>query len=177
MNCKKEIPVVMRSSAREELSLAVIDAIVHKHYVQPGAVIPVLQEIQDAYGYVSPAAIQRIAENTGAPASEIYAVVTFYSQFRLEPVGENLIKVCHGTACHLSGAERIAQALAQAVGVEEGETSQDGKFTIERVACLGCCSLAPCMTVNNEVHGRLTPEAVNEIVSQVREEEKLTSTE
>jgi NADH-quinone oxidoreductase subunit E len=169
--------MVTEARAREKLSLAVIDAIVHKHNVEPGAVIPILQEIQDAYGYTPPVAIQRIADNIGAPASEIYAIVTFYAQFRLEPTGENLIKVCHGTACHLSGAERIAQAIAQATGAEEGETSQDGKFTIERVACLGCCSLAPCIMVNNEVHGRLTPEAVNKVVSQIQEAETLTPAE
>lgn len=170
--------MVTKTRAREKLGLAVIDAIVHKHNVQPGAVIPVLQEIQDAYGYTPPAAIQRIADNIGVPASEIYAIVTFYAQFRLEPIGENLIKVCHGTACHLSGAERIAQAIAQATGAGEGETSEDGKFTVERVACLGCCSLAPCVMVNNEVHGRLTPETVNKIVShQVQEEETLTPAE
>jgi len=157
-----------KAKDREELSFAVIDAIAHKHNVQPGAVIPALQEIQDAYGYVPPAAIERIAENIGVPSSEIYGIVTFYSQFRLEPVGENLIKVCHGTACHLSGAERIAQAIAQATGAEEGETSRDGKFTVERVACLGCCSLAPCTMINNEVHGRLTPESISKIVGQVQ---------
>jgi len=158
-----------KAKEREELSFAVIDAIAHKHNVQPGAVIPALQEIQDAYGYIPPAAIDRIAENIGIPSSEIYGIVTFYSQFRLEPVGENLIKVCHGTACHLSGAERIAQAIAQATGAEEGATSRDGKFTVERVACLGCCSLAPCTMINNEVHGRLTPESISKIVSQVQE--------
>jgi len=157
-----------KAKEREELSFAVIDAIAHKHNVQPGAVIPALQEIQDAYGYIPPAAIERIAENIGVPSSEIYGIVTFYSQFRLEPVGENLIKVCHGTACHLSGAERIAQAIAQATGAEEGETSRDGKFTVERVACLGCCSLAPCTMINNEVHGRLTPESISKIVGQVQ---------
>jgi len=158
-----------QAKEREGLSFAVIDAIAHKHNVQPGAVIPALQEIQDAYGYIPPAAIERIAENIGVPSSEIYGIVTFYSQFRLEPVGENLIKVCHGTACHLSGAERIAQAIAQATGAEEGETSRDGKFTVERVACLGCCSLAPCTMINNEVHGRLTPESIGKIVGQVQE--------
>ena len=158
-----------KAKEREELSFAVIDAIAHKHNVQPGAVIPALQEIQDAYGYIPPAAIDRIAENIGIPSSEIYGIVTFYSQFRLEPVGENLIKFCHGTACHLSGAERIAQAIAQATGAEEGATSRDGKFTVERVACLGCCSLAPCTMINNEVHGRLTPESISKIVSQVQE--------
>ena len=169
--------MAIKAKAREELSFTVIDAIAHKHNVQPGAVIPALQEIQDAYGYIHPVAIERIAENIGVPASEIYGIVTFYSQFRLEPVGENLIRVCHGTACHLSGAERIAHAIAQATGAEEGKTSQNAKFTVERVACLGCCSLAPCIMVNNEVHGRLTPEAVNKTVSQVQEAEKPTPTE
>lgn len=165
-----------KAKDREELSFTVIDAIAHKHNVQLGAVIPALQEIQDAYGYIPPAAIERIAENIGVPASEIYGIVTFYSQFRLEPAGENIIKVCHGTACHLNGAERIAQAIAQATGAEEGETSRDGKFTVERVACLGCCSLAPCTMINKEVHGRLTPESINKIVSQVQEVQELAPT-
>jgi NADH-quinone oxidoreductase subunit E len=169
--------MAIKEKASEELSFAVIDAMAHKHNVQPGAVIPALQEIQDAYGYIPPVAIERIAENIGVPASEIYGIVTFYSQFRLEPVGENLIKVCHGTACHLSGAERIAQAIAQATGAAEGETSNDGKFTVERVACLGCCSLAPCIMVNSEVHGRLTPEVVKKTVNQAHEIEKLTTAE
>lgn len=169
--------MVTETRAREKPSFAVIDAIVHKHNVQPGAVIPVLQEIQDAYGYVPPVVIERIAENMGIPASEIYGIVTFYGQFRLQPIGKNLIKVCHGTACHLSGAERIAQALAQAVGVREGETSPDGMFTVERVACLGCCSLAPCIMLNGEVHGRLTPEAIGKLARQVREKEIATPVE
>ena len=164
--------MVTKAKTREELSFSVIDAIAHKHNVQPGAVIPALQEIQDAYGYIPPAAIERIAQNIGVPASEIYGIVTFYAQFRLKPVGENLIKVCHGTACHLSGAEKIAQAISQAAGAKEGETSHDGKFTVERVACLGCCSLAPCIMVNNEVRGRLTPEAVKKVLSEVHEAEK-----
>lgn len=163
--------MVSEVKARDELSLIVIDAIVHKHNEQPGAVIPVLQEIQDSYGYVPPVAIERIAENMGIPASDIFGIVTFYTQFRLQPVGRNLIKVCHGTACHLSGAERIAEALARVTGAREGETSADGMFTVERVACLGCCSLAPCIMLNGEIHGRLTPEAVEKIVRQVKEKE------
>jgi len=163
--------MVIETVAREKPSFTVIDAIVHKHNVQPGAVIPVLQEIQETYGYVPPVAIERIAENMGIPASEIYGIVTFYAQFRLQPIGKNLIKVCHGTACHLSGAERIAEALAQVVNAREGETSPDGQFTVERVACLGCCSLAPCIMLNGEVHGRLTPEAINKIANQDKEAE------
>jgi NADH-quinone oxidoreductase subunit E len=158
---------------REEPSFAVIDAITHKHNVQPGAVIPVLQEIQEVYGYVPPAAIQRISENMGVPASEISGIVTFYAQFRLKPLGKNVVKICHGTACHLGGAERVSDAVCLCTGAKEGENSPDGEFTLERVACLGCCSLAPCVMVNGEVHGRLTPESVTKVLNQVREPEKL----
>lgn len=163
--------MVTEAKAREGLNLVVIDAIVHKHNVQPGAVIPVLQEVQDSYGYVPPVAIERIAGNMGIPASEIFGIVTFYTQFRLQPLGKNLIKVCHGTACHLNGAERIAEALTRATSAREGETSQDGMFTVERVACLGCCSLAPCIMLNGEVHGRLTPEAVDRLIKQVKKQQ------
>jgi len=152
-----------------------IDAIVHKHNVEPGAVIPVLQEIQEAYGHVPPIAIQRVAEHMNIPASEIYGIVTFYAQFRLQPLGKNLVRVCHGTACHLSGAEMVAEALAQTTGAKEGETSPDDMFTVERVACLGCCSLAPCIMVNNETHGRLTLESVDKLVAEMRKQEAPTS--
>jgi NADH-quinone oxidoreductase subunit E len=152
-----------------------IDAIVHKHNVEPGAVIPVLQEIQEAYGHVPPVAIQRVAEHMNIPASEIYGIVTFYAQFRLQPLGKNLVRVCHGTACHLGGAEMVAEALAQATGAREGETSPDDLFTVERVACLGCCSLAPCIMINNETHGRLTPESVDKLVAGMRKQEAPTS--
>ena len=163
--------MVMNTVAEVGPSLAVIDAIVHKYNVQLGAIMPVLQEIQDTYGYVPPAAIQRIAENMGISASRIYGIVTFYSQFRLQPVGNNLVKVCHGTACHLNGAERIAEVLAQATGAREGDTSADGEFTVEQVACLGCCSLAPCIMVNNETHGNLTSESIANIVEQTKQKE------
>jgi NADH-quinone oxidoreductase subunit E len=146
---------------------SVIDAIVYKHNVLPGSVIPVLQEIQDTYGHVPPAVIPRIAENMGISISEIYGVVTFYSQFKLKPTGKNIIKVCHGTACHLKGADRIASAIAQAIGTQEGQTSDDGKFTVEKVACLGCCSLAPCVTCNNEIHGGVNPEVINKIIDSL----------
>lgn len=169
--------MVVETAAREELSFAVIDAIVHKHNVEPGAVIPVLQEIQDTYGYVPPVAIQRVAENMNVPASEIFGIVTFYAQFRLQPLGRNLIKVCHGTACHLCGAEMVAETLSQVTGAKEGETSPDGMFTVERVACLGCCSLAPCIMINNDTHGRLTPESIGKTVNEIRKAEAPVSAE
>lgn len=160
--------MVIEASAKERPSLAAIDAIAHKHNVELGAIIPILQEIQDAYGYVPPVAIQRVAENTGVPASELFGIVTFYAQFRLQPLGKNLVKVCHGTACHLNGAERISQAIERVIGAKEGETSEDGLFTVEWVACLGCCSLAPCVMVNDKVRGRLTTGAVEKLLGKVK---------
>ena len=165
--------MVTEAVALESPALA-IDAIVHKHNVEPGAVIPILQEIQNAYGHVPPVAIQRVAEHMNIPASEIYGIVTFYAQFRLQPLGKNLVRVCHGTACHLGGAEMVAEALSQATGAGEGETSSDGLFTVERVACLGCCSLAPCIMINNETHGRLAPESIDKIVAEIRKQEAPT---
>jgi NADH-quinone oxidoreductase subunit E len=165
------------TKVKETPSFAVIDAIIHKHNVEPGAAIPVLQEIQDTYGYIPPIALERMALNMNVPASELSGIVTFYAQFRLKPLGENLIKVCHGTACHLAGAERISEAMCLETGAKEGETSPDGKFTVERVACLGCCSLAPCMMVNEKIHGQVTPEAIRKLVEQTREAGEVTSAE
>ena len=161
----------MVNKTSEAPSFALVDAIVHKRNVQKGAIIPILQEIQDTYGYIPLMAIERIAQNTGVPAGEIFGIVTFYNMFRLQPLGENVVKICHGTACHLAGAEKIAEALALEAGAKEGDTSPDGKFTLERVACLGCCSLAPVTMVNDEVHGRLTPESIRKIIANVREAE------
>ena len=163
--------MVVETVPKEKLDFDAIDTIVHKHNVEAGAVIPILQEIQATYGYVPPVAIQRIAENINVPVSEIFGIVTFYSQFRLEPIGQYLIKICHGTACHLCGAEMVAQTVSQVTGAKEGETSEDDLFTIERVACLGCCSLAPCMIINDEAYGQLTPEAIGKIINEIRKQE------
>ena len=157
--------------SQDDIDFDLVDSIVSKHIIEPGAVVPILQEIQNTFGYVSPAVIRRIAEHTNIPASEIYGIVTFYAQFRLEPLGKNLIRVCHGTACHLGGAEMVAEALAQSTGAHEGETSPDGIFTVERVACLGCCSLAPCIMINDEIQGRLTPESVSKVVKEYKKTE------
>jgi len=157
-----------KTQVRENPSFAVIDDIVHKHNAERGAVIPILQEIQAVYGYIPPAAIDRIAKITGINNGEVYGTATFYNMFRLEPLGENVVKVCHGTACHLAGAERIAESIAIEVGAKEGETSPDGKFTVEQVACLGCCSSAPALMINDEVYGRLTPESVRKVLKKCK---------
>jgi NADH-quinone oxidoreductase E subunit len=135
-----------------------VDGIVRKYQDKRGAAIPILQSIQNEFGYVPKSSLVRISSLIGVPASDLFSIVTFYAQFRLEPIGENLIQVCHGTACHLAGAEEITDALYREAKIKNGNTSPDGKFTIEKVACLGCCSLAPVMTINGETFGRLTPE-------------------
>ncbi|WP_286677643.1 NADH-quinone oxidoreductase subunit NuoE [Candidatus Aquicultor secundus] len=160
--------MVTQTRARETPSFSVIDAIVHKHNAERGAVIPILQEVQATYGYIPPIAIDRIAKITGITNGEIYGTATFYNMFRLEPLGENLVKVCHGTACHLAGAERISESIAIEVGARAGETSPDGKFTIEQVACLGCCSSAPALMINEEIHGHLTPESVRKVLKKCK---------
>jgi len=165
------------SMTEEAIDLDLIDTIAHKHSVERGAIIPILQEVQNTLGYVPKEAIKRIALDVGVPASEIYGIVTFYAQFRLEPMGKYLIKVCHGTACHLCGAELVADILAQVTGAREGETSDDRLFTVERVACLGCCSLAPCIMVNEDTHGRLNPEAITRIINDIKKNEATASTE
>jgi len=159
-----------------------IDQLIHRLGRGQGTAIPVLQEIQKEFGYIPPELLPRVAALTGLCGSELYSIATFYSQFRLHPIGENLIQVCHGTACHLAGAEEITAALRRELGIEEGDTSPDRKYTIEKVACLGCCSLAPVITINGETFGRLTPEkavrlvrdrgAQNEESAQNRESER-----
>jgi NADH-quinone oxidoreductase subunit E len=159
---------------REQFSLDLIDKIVYKHNIQPGAMIAILQEVQNIYGYIPQLAILRISEDTGVPASDIYGIVTFYAQFRLQPQGKHSIKICHGTACHLNGAERIADSVCTCVGAKEGETSSDGNFTVEKVACLGCCSLAPTIMIDNDTFGRLTPDNVRKLIKEFQESESTT---
>jgi len=128
--------------------------------------IPVLQKLQDAYGYLPRDVIERLSEKTGIFVSQIMGVVTFYSQFRLQPVGKNIIRICFGTACHVIGAENIADAICRELSIGLGGTTEDKMFTVESVACLGCCSLAPVIMINDETHGRLTPDTARGIIRE-----------
>lgn len=156
-------------SLKNNNSFPEIEEIVKKLSVNKTPSMMILQAIQSTYGYVSPEMLERVTELTGTPASTLYSIVTFYAQFRLEPIGENLIQVCHGTACHLAGAERITDAMTMATGAEAGTTSADRLFTVEKVACLGCCSMGPVMTLNGETYGNVTPDDVEKIIKQKRE--------
>jgi NADH-quinone oxidoreductase subunit E len=117
--------------------------------------IPLLQKSQEAEGYLSPETVRTIARKLKISENEIYGVATFYTQFRFKPPGKYNIKVCLGTACHVGGGQNFLEVMKADKNIDHGETTPDGKFSLERVACLGCCALAPVVVVNNEVHGRM----------------------
>ncbi|MDZ7775803.1 MAG: NADH-quinone oxidoreductase subunit NuoE [Bacteroidales bacterium] len=123
-------------------------------------------------GYLPREAFEKIARQTGIELNDMYGVATFYAQFRLHPVGKNIIKVCHGTACHVQNADTITEALEDSLKVKDGETTEDGLFTLESVACLGCCSLAPVMMVSDETYGKLTKNKAVKVIKEIRLEEQ-----
>jgi len=127
---------------------------------QRGALIPILQKIQGQFGYLPEAAIPEIASFLGISESEVYGVASFYAQFRFTRPGKYTVKVCQGTACHIKGGPRILETVGRELGIQPGGTSRDFKFSLERVACLGSCALAPAMVIDNTVHGRMNPEQV-----------------
>ena len=131
-----------------------------------GDLIPILQKIQEAYGYLPPSVMMAASSRTGIAASRIYGVATFYEQFHLEPHGRHTIKCCRGTACHVKGGRDIIRAISRILRVEEGETTEDMRFTFETVACLGTCFLGPVMMVNNDYYGHLAPNKVRGILER-----------
>ena len=135
---------------------------------QHGALIPLLQSAQDSYGYVPEKAIHYISELVNIPAADIYGVITFYAQFRLKPLGKFVVRICEGTACHVNGAKNIVKVLQNELGIGVGETSDDGLFTLQSVACLGCCSLAPVIMINDETYGNLDPDKTKKVIRDYR---------
>jgi NADH-quinone oxidoreductase subunit E len=135
-----------------------------------GALIPLLQSAQDTYGFIPESAIDHISEIVGIPAADIYGVITFYSQFRLKPIGRYVIKLCDGTACHVNGSKNIISAVQDQLGIDNNSTTEDGLFTLQKVACLGCCSLAPAMMINEETFGRLTPKKTQQILKDFKQQ-------
>jgi len=145
--------------------------ILEEYSQESSSLIPLLQETQERLGYLPKKVMERIAEYIDIPESKVYGVATFYSQFRFEPLGDHLIKACHGTACHVSGAEKITETIEQELGIETGETSEDGRFTLQKVACLGSCSLAPVIMIDDTTYGNLTREKVKEIIDEYENED------
>jgi len=148
-----------------EIDLSLLDPVLQKHEGQGDALITILQEIQEVYSYLPEEALARLSREARIPMSRIYAVVTFYAQFYLTPRGRNTIRVCRGTACHVQGCEPIVTALKDALGIEVGGTTDDLQFSLETVACLGTCFLAPVMMVNNSYHGKLDQQKAKTILA------------
>lgn len=172
MRIERKNPFRKTELPEEKVNLDLMDGLLKKYSGKKGSMIPVLQGTQDIYKYIPKGAIIKIAASTGISESDIYGVITFYSQFRLNPVGKHIIRVCHGTACHVQNAEGITTALMNELEVEDGKTTEDRFFTLESVACLGCCSLAPVMMIGEETYGKLTGEKAVNIIREIRKNEK-----
>jgi len=155
----------------DNVDLSLLNDVLDQYASVKGSLITILQKTQDIYGYVPIDAIYHISEKTGLTPAKILGVATFYSQFRFQAVGKYLIMLCKGTACYVNGAERIIEAVKEELGIGDNETTADGLFSLSLVSCLGCCSLAPVMMINEDTYGSLTPDKVKKILRDIREKE------
>ncbi|HBA93957.1 MAG TPA: NADH-quinone oxidoreductase subunit NuoE [Ruminococcaceae bacterium] len=153
----------------QTIDLSLIDGVLDEYADIPGSLITVLQNTQDIYGYLPKQAIEKISDRMNIAASEIMGVGTFYTQFRFQPVGKYLIMLCQGTACHVNSSQLILETIKDELHIEDGETTEDGLFSLKCVACLGCCSLSPVMMINDNTYGSLTPEKTKQILKELRE--------
>jgi NADH-quinone oxidoreductase subunit E len=154
--------------AEESVDLSLVDALLDQLADKKGNLIPILQGTQNNYGYLPEKALKEISLRTGHSLSTIYGVATFYSQFRLHPVGKHIIRICHGTACHVQNVNAVGEALQAELKISDGATTEDSMFTLETVACLGCCSLAPVMMIGNDTYGNLTPSKAVKVIRSIR---------
>ena len=157
-----------------DMDLSLLDPILQKHAGRGDALITILQEIQEVYSYLPEEALNRLSREAMIPMSRIYAVVTFYAQFYLNPRGRQTVRVCRGTACHVRGGSRILEAVERELGITDGETTPDLEYSLETVACIGACALAPAMVVNENTYGKMTPsEAAKAIYHKDKKEQKV----
>lgn len=153
----------------EKIDLKLLDETLTEYATVKGSLITILQHAQDTYGYLPEKVIKYISEKTSIPVAKIMGVATFYTQFRLKPVGKYLIMLCKGTACHVNNSDLIEKTINETLGISDGETTEDGLFTLKNVACLGCCSLSPVMMINGETYGSLTPDKTIKILNELKE--------
>ena len=154
---------------KKTVDLSLLDGVLAEYASVKGSLITILQHTQDIYGYLPREAIELISEKTGIATSEIMGAGTFYTPSRFEPVGNNLVMLCQGTACHVNSSELILQTIKDELGIEDGQTTEDGLFSLKCVACLGCCSLSPVMMINEDTYGSLTPDKTKKILKELRE--------
>ena len=153
----------------DTIDLTLLEPVLAEYAAVKGSLITILQKTQELYGYLPKSAIQTISARTGVPESEIMGVATFYTQFRLTPLGKHVVMLCQGTACHVNASELILATVRETLGIDDGETTADGLFTLECVACLGCCSLSPVMMIDGTAYGSLTPEKTKQILKEIKE--------
>ena len=154
-----------------ESKYAELRQMIEAHKDWPGALMPVLQGAQEIFGCVPEDVQKIIAEGLGVTLSDVYGVATFYSQFSLEPKGKYVISVCLGTACYVKGSQSVLDKLSEILEIPVGSTTKDGLFTLQATRCLGACGLAPVMTINDEVYGRMTADQVPDIIAKYKNEE------
>ena len=149
-----------------------IDLILSKYRdAKRDSLIPILQEVQEICGFLSRDAVVKVAKHLELPASKVYGVATFYNQFRFQPQGKFHIQLCRGTACHVKGSAAVLEAIKRSLNVEAGQTTRDGLFSLEVVACIGACGLAPVMCINGEFHAQLTSDSAKEIINNYKKQE------
>lgn len=152
------------------VDLSLLEETLSEYADVKGSLISILQKTQEIYGYIPIDAVYHISQRTGASPAKILGVATFYSQFRFQAIGKYLILLCKGTACYVNGADRILEAVTDELGIHNNETTEDGLFSLSVVSCLGCCSLAPVMMINDKTYGSLTPDKTRKILRELRKE-------
>lgn len=163
----------VKQEVDDSVDVKLLDPLIKKYKGKKGNLIPLLQGAQNIYGYIPKKVFEKISEETGLKVNDMYGVATFYAQFRLNPVGKHIVRVCHGTACHVQGATAITDELITFLGVKDGETTPDRVFTLESVACLGCCSLAPVMMIGDETYGKLNKKKTVDVIKEIKRKESL----
>lgn len=148
-----------------------VKEILQKHNSEPSALIQILNNIQEEEGYLPRDAIDTVSAELNIPLSKIYGVITFYEHFKLIKPGKHIVTVCMGTACFVKGAKQLIQTIENTLGIKTGETTEDGNFSAQRVACLGCCALAPVVQIDGEVHGQMTPAKLQRLLNRIAKEE------
>ncbi|MEW5784112.1 MAG: NADH-quinone oxidoreductase subunit NuoE [Bacillota bacterium] len=156
------------SALNMEVDVSQVSTLLEPYLGKKGVVIPVLQKVQEHYGYLPRPAMEKVARLMRIPISRLYGVATFYAQFKMSPRGRNIIRVCKGTACHIQGSTKIGDRIEEILQIKVNETTPDLKFTLEEVACIGACALAPVMTINDDPHGRLTPDRIKKILESYK---------
>ncbi len=149
-----------------------IEEICDTYANEPSPLMMILSDIQKKYGYIPLEVQEVVSDKTGIPVAEIYGVVTFYSFFSLKPKGKYVVGICLGTACYVKNSQAVLDAFTKKLGIQSGETTEDGLFTIEAIRCIGACALAPAMSINGKVYPKVTPEQVDKIIDEYRNKEK-----